>query len=229
VCGRLGIYINPGLLAQYFRAGYQPDPSINPTWNLAPSQFTLIVLRDPDSGARRLERLQWGFLPRWATDPKAARRPINARTETVAISGLFRDAFARRRCLVPANNFFEWQTVPGQKQKQPYAIARADGKPLALAGLWEVWHDAITDTDLRTFTILTAEANVEMARIHNRMPVIVEEPDWPLWLGETAGDPRALLRPAREGLLRIWPVSREVNSPAHNGPDLLATTREPQP
>jgi putative SOS response-associated peptidase YedK len=228
VCGRLGIYLIPGLVAQLFRAGYAPDPrvDIEPTWNLTPSQDTMVVLRDPETGMRRLELLRWGFLPRWAKDPMHTRRPINARGETVTTSSLFRDAFAKRRCLVPASNFYEWKSQPGQRQKQPYAIARADGKPLALAGLWEAWHDSERDTDLRTFTIVTTEANGEMAQVHNRMPVILEESDWPAWLGEAEGDPKSLLRPAPEGILGIWPVSRKVNSPANNGPDLLVTIGE---
>src|SRR5579872_409377 len=125
MCGRLGIYLIPGLVAQFFRAGYEPDPRIEPTWNLAPSQSTMVVLRDVETGSRRLERLQWGFLPRWAKDPMHTRRQINARGETVTTSGLFRDAFAKRRCLVPASNLYEWKSQPGQRQKQPYAAPMA--------------------------------------------------------------------------------------------------------
>jgi len=147
VCGRFGIYLIPGLVAQMFRADYEPDPRIEPTWNLAPSQRTMVVLRDPDTGDRRLELLQWGFLSRWATGPLHSHRPINARTETVVTSGMFRNAFEKRRCLVPADNFYEWK-IPGHKQKQPYAIARTDGNPLALAGLWESWHDPDSHIDL---------------------------------------------------------------------------------
>jgi len=224
VCGRLGIHLIPGLVAQFFRAGYEPDPGIEPAWNLAPSQSTMVVLREPETGVRRLELLQWGFLPRWAKDPMHTRRPINARGEAVAASGMFRDAFAKRRCLVPADNFYEWQTAPGQKQTQPYAIARADGNPLALAGLWEAWHDPDRDIDLRTFAIVTTEANGAMSRIHNRMPVALEEADWPVWLGEEDGDARDLLHPAREGVLRMWLVSRRVNKPANNDPDLLESS-----
>jgi len=99
---------------------------------------------------------------------------------------------------------------------------------LALADLWEAWHDADRDSYLCTFTIVTTEANGEMAQVHNRMPVILEESDWPVWLGETEGDPKSLMRPASEGMLRIWPVSRKVNSPANNGPELLDVVSEPQ-
>jgi len=99
---------------------------------------------------------------------------------------------------------------------------------MGLAGLWDVWHDVDSGTELRTFTIVTTDATREMAQVHNRMPVILEEPDWPVWLGEADGDPRALLKPAAEGVLRIWPVSRRVNSPANNGPELLDAVSQPE-
>jgi len=228
VCGRLGIYLIPGLVAQMFHAGYEPDPRIEPTWNLTPSQTTMVVLRDAETGARRLERLQWGLLPQWAKDPAHTRRPINARGETVTTSSLFRDAFARRRCLIPASNFYEWRTLPGHTQKQPYAAARADGTAMALAGLWEAWHDPGTALAVRTFTIVTTAANDDMAPVHHRMPVILEEPDWPAWLGETARDPIPLMRPAARGILHLWPVSRRVNNPANDGPDLLESVSQPE-
>jgi putative SOS response-associated peptidase YedK len=228
VCGRLGIYLIPGLVAQMFRAGYEPDPRIEPTWNLAPSQETMVVLRDPDTGARRLERLQWGLLPQWAKDPVHTRRPINARGETVTTSSVFREAFAKRRCLIPASNFYEWQTLSGQKQKQPYAVARTDGNVMALAGLWEVWHDPARTRTIRTFTIVTTAANEDMAQIHHRMPVILEESDWPAWLGETARDPIPLMGAAAGGVIHAWPVSRKINDPANNGPELLEAAVQPE-
>ena len=228
MCGRLGIYLIPGLVAQMFRAGYQPDPRIEPTWNLTPSQETMVVLRDPETGARLLERLQWGFLPHWATDPVHTRRPINARGETVTTSSIFRDAFAKRRCLIPASNFYEWRTRPGQKQKQPYAVARTDGTLMALAGLWETWHDPGRFLTVRTFTIVTTAANEDMAPVHHRMPVILEESEWPGWLGETAHDPVPLMRAAAPGVIRLWPVSPKVNNPAHNGPDLIEAAVQPE-
>jgi len=228
VCGRLGIYLIPGLVAQMFHAGYEPDPRIEPTWNLAPSRHTMVVLRDPETGLRRLEPLQWGFLPRWAKDPTHTRRPINARGETVTTSSLFREAFAKRRCLVPTATFYEWKALPGQRQKQPYAVARADGKVMALAGLWDAWRDPDSDRVAATFTIVTTNANDQMGQLHDRMPVILEEPDWPAWLGETEGDATALVRPAAEGILQLWPVSRKVHSPASDGPDLLEPVNRPE-
>jgi putative SOS response-associated peptidase YedK len=131
---------------------------------------------------------------------------------------MFKDALARRRYLVPADAFYEWKVVEGGKQ--PYAIARQDGRSMAFAGLWESfrWPD---QTVTRSFTILTTTPNAEMAELHDRMPVILEQQNWPVWLGENECDHVALLRPAPDGLLRTWPVDRRVGSPRNNGPELL--------
>jgi putative SOS response-associated peptidase YedK len=129
---------------------------------------------------------------------------------------MLKRALAQRRCL---DAFYEWKAVDGGKQ--PYAIARKDGQPIAFAGLWESfrWPDAMVT---RSFTILTTTPNAEMAELHDRMPVILEQRDWPLWLGEVNGDHAALMHPAVDGLLRVWPVDRRVGSPRNNGPGLLA-------
>jgi putative SOS response-associated peptidase YedK len=178
----------------------------------------MVVRRHPNTGERHLDLLQWGLLPSFTKEPMKAKRPINARSETVATSGMFRSAFAKRRCIVPADAFYEWRIVDGGKQ--PYAIARQDGQPMAFAGLWEgyKWPDG---TITRTFTILTTNANATVAGLHDRMPVILEQKDWSVWLGEIEGSPMELLQPAADDVLRIWPVSRAVNSPRNNGPELL--------
>jgi putative SOS response-associated peptidase YedK len=132
---------------------------------------------------------------------------------------MFRAAFARRRCLVPVDAFYEWQRQP-DGTKQLYAVAREDGEVMAFAGLWEGWK-APDGEILRAFAIITTDANAEMAALHDRMPVIVEQVDWPLWLGETEGDPATLLHAAPDHTLRTWPVSRAVNTPRNNGPELL--------
>ena len=131
---------------------------------------------------------------------------------------MFRSALSQRRCIVPADAFYEWKVVEGGKQ--PYAIARQDGQPMAFAGLWESfrWSD---ETVIRTFTIKTTTPNAEMSELHDRMPVILDQQDWPTWLGEAEGDCAALLRPAPDGLLRLWPIDRRVGSPRNNGPELL--------
>ena len=141
-------------------------------------------------------------------DPRVARRPINARSETVATAAPFRAAYRSRRCIVPADAFYEWRT---QKDgKQPFAFARQDGAPMASDG--EV---------RRTFTILTTAANAIMRPIHNRMPVILEREDWAAWLGEVESDLKALCRPAADDVFQSWMVGRRVNSPKHNGADLI--------
>lgn len=221
MCGRYASYLPPEAVARIFRT-VNPLPNIEPNWNMAPSLDAMVVRRHPQAGERHLDLLNWGLLPYWTKgDPRKARRPINAKAETIATLPTFRDAFARRRCLMPASAFYEWQPVPGQKTKQPFAIARQDGQPMAFAGLWEGWRGEGGEV-LRTFAIITTDANQVMTPIHNRMPVILEEADWPLWLGETGGrDLAELLRPAANDVLRLWPVSRAVSNVRNNGPELL--------
>ena len=195
-----------------------PLSNLEPSWNVAPTQLAPVVRRHPETGERHLDLLQWGLLPYFTKDPVHARRPINARAETVATSGMFRRAFELRRAIVPADVFYEWMVVANGKQ--PYAIDRQDQQPMAFAGLWEGfrWPDG---TVTRSFAIITAAANAEIAELHDRMPVILEPADWPVWLGEAEGDPGSLLHPSPDGTLRTWPVDRRVNSPRNNGPELL--------
>lgn len=217
MCGRFASTLPPEAIARLF-ATENPLANFAPNWNLAPSQDAPVVRRNPDSGARHLDLLRWGLLPFFAKDPKSVHRPINARAETVGGSGMFKAAFARRRCLVPASAFYEWRKRDGGKH--PYAIARADGLPIAFAGIWDGWK-APDGTIERSFAIVTTTANRLMSEIHDRMPVILEPADWPVWLGEAEGDPAALMRPAAEDVLKLWPVSPKVNSPRNNGADLL--------
>ena len=217
MCGRFAAQLPPELVARLFRTS-GPLPNIAPNWNVAPTQAAMVIRRNPDSGERSLDVLSWGLVPFFTKDVKKAQRPFNARSETAPSSSVFREAFRRRRCIVPCDAFYEWQAVADGKQ--PYAIARADGAPLALAGLWEGWRDAAGEV-LRTFTIMTTAANATMAPIHNRMPVILEEEDWRTWLGEVPRDPLDLLRPAAEDVLRLWPVGRAVNNVQNNGAVLL--------
>lgn len=195
-----------------------PVPNVAPSWKLAPSQQAMVVRRHPKTRERHLDLLTWGFVPHWADDLKTERKPINARAETVATTPMFRASFAHNRCLVPADAYYEWQAVPDGKQ--PYAFARQDGTPMMLAGLWDVWQG--TDgVKLRSFTLITTDANDVAQPVHDRMPVIVEAESWPLWLGEEDGNARVLLRPAGDAILKTWPVSRRVNSPANNDAQLL--------
>ena len=219
MCGRYAATLPAEALARIF-ATAPAGQDMPPRWNLAPGQDAPVVRRHPTGGERRLDLLRWGFLPHWAPDPKSGRHPINARAETAATAPMFRDAFARRRCLVPASAFYEWQApAPGTAGKVPWAIARADGAPLAFAGLWEGWRGP-DGTVLRSFVILTTAANAAVAPVHERMPAILEPADWPVWLGEATGDVPALLRPSAAPL-RLWRVSTAVNRPAHEGAALL--------
>lgn len=216
MCGRYTQTSNPHAIAERF--GIDTDlPTWQPSWNVAPSQEAPVVRLHPQTRARHLDLLRWGLLPHGA-GPKSPR-PINARAETLANSPFFRGAFASRRAVVPADAFYEWRREG--KSRQPHAIARADGAPLAFAGLWEGWRGP-DGTVVRSFAIVTTAANAEMAAIHDRMPLILEADTWPVWLQADPGDAARLLHPPRDFLLRLWPVSPRVNAAAANGPDLLA-------
>jgi putative SOS response-associated peptidase YedK len=217
MCGRYASFLPPELIARLFGTR-NPLPNLQPTWNMAPTMAAPVVRRHPESGERHLDALTWGFVPAFTKVLKEARRPVNARSETVVSSGMFRNAFARRRCIVPAAAFYEWQATPSGKI--PHAIARADGDPMAFAGIWEGWR-APDGGILRSFAILTTTANAQMAVLHERMPVILEAADWPAWLAEAPGDPATLLRPSPEGVLRFWPVDKRVGNVRNDGPELL--------
>jgi putative SOS response-associated peptidase YedK len=224
MCGRFAAQLPPEFIRRLFRTDGDL-PNLGPNWNLAPTQPAMVIRLHPETKQRSLDVLRWGLVPFFTKDIKKTVRPINARSETAATSGMFKAALARRRCLVPADAFYEWKTVTDGKQ--PHAIARTDGAPLAFAGLWEAWKAPGDAEVLRTFTILTTGANDDMARLHDRMPVILEEAAWPVWLGEEAGDHMALLRPAPMGAVRLWPVSRAVNSVRNNGAELLDCIDDP--
>ena len=217
MCGRFASTTPPEAIARMVKA-VNPVPNFAPSWNIAPSQQAMAVRRHPKTGERHLDLLTWGFVPHWAGDPNTARKPINARAETVATSPMFRAAFAHSRCLIPTDAYYEWQSAPDSKH--PFAFARQDGAPMMLAGLWDIWLGA-DRSKLRSFTIITTGANDIARPIHGRMPGIVEAGDWPLWLGDDEGDAGSLLRPAGDEILRAWPVSRRVNSPVNNDAHLL--------
>ncbi len=172
MCGRFQPSSSAAEIARWFKTT-GPAPNLQQRYNAAPTQDLPVVLRDPKSGERRLEALRWGLIPFWAKDEKIAYSMINAMAETVATKPAFRNAFTSRRCLVPADGFYEWKKLHA-KAKQPYRIAMADGMPMAFAGLWERWRDPANGETLRTFTIITTAPNALCAPIHNRMPVIVD-------------------------------------------------------
>jgi putative SOS response-associated peptidase YedK len=145
----------------------------SPRWNGAPSQDLLVIRRARHTGEVSLDPLRWGLIPYWCSDPNGGRKPINAKCETVRTLPTFRDAYRRRRCIVPVDGFFEWKAIEGQKAKQPYAIAMKDGSPFGIGGLWENWKDPKSGEWIRTFTIITTDANELVAHIHDRMPLIL--------------------------------------------------------
>ena len=178
--------------------------------------------------ARELRVMRWGLVPFWAKDIKIGSRMINARAETIAEKPAFRRAFAKRRCLLPADGYYEWMQQPGEP-KQPIYISRTDGQSLAFAGLYELWRDPAVPRDdeqawLWTTTIITTSAPDELGMIHDRMPMIIDPAGWTDWLdpaNSDVADLRALLTPAMISDLTTWPVSTEVNSVRHNGPQLI--------
>ena len=221
MCGRFAVEF-PGHHLHTLFGTANPTANLAPSWNIAPTCSAWTVRHHPDSGERHLDALSWGLLPAWA-DAATARRPFNARSETAARLPTFRDAMAKRRAIIPAQAFYEWRRVggtDGRPVKEPFAIARTDGAPLAFAGLWERHRDAAGEV-VRSFAILTCAANATLRPLHERMPVVLEPADWPLWLGEQDGDATELMRPAAADVLRIWPVSTRVNSVRNNDASLL--------
>jgi putative SOS response-associated peptidase YedK len=162
MCGRYASFLPAEALRSLFQTA-NPTPNWEPTWNMAPTRDAPVVRLHPETRARHLDLLRWGLVPHWAKDPKSARQPINARAETVATVPMFRDAMARRRCLVPADVFYEWQAT--EQGKLPFAIARADSQPMVFAGLWEGWRGA-DGSVMRTFTIVTTNANTVLRPLH---------------------------------------------------------------
>jgi putative SOS response-associated peptidase YedK len=232
MCGRFVSASPPDELARYFGAE-NASPELEPNFNVAPTREVYAV-RASD-GHRELTALRWGLIPFWAKDVKVGAKMINARSETVLDKPAFRRAIRRRRCLIPADGFYEWAKVPGHKKKQPYFIHRADGEPIVFAGMWERWRpDDEDESDspsevIESCTILTCGPNETMAAIHNRMPVLLPPTVWDDWLADTEDlDALAeLLVPAPEELLTLRPVTPMVNSVANNGPELLDLDPEP--
>jgi putative SOS response-associated peptidase YedK len=191
-----------------------------PRWNAAPSQELLVIRRNHQTGEVSLDPLRWGLIPYWCEDPRGGRKPINAKCETVDRLPMFRDAYRRRRCILPVDGFYEWKAIKGEKAKQPYAIAMKDGQPFGIGGLWENWNDPATGEWIRTFALITTHANELVAEIHNRMPLILAPSDFNRWLSEDP-DVHNLLRPFPAEPMRIWPISTRVNKPENDDPSVL--------
>ncbi len=236
VCGRF-ISTSPiAVLASIFEVNEVRTDPIPPRYNVAPTQPVLAVATRPVRGedgqfVRALGTFRWGLVPSWARDASVGSRMINARAESIITRPAYRDALRSRRCLIPADAFYEWQARPGQRSKQPWAIRLASGEPMALAGLWEFWRDG-REPDakpLRTCVIITTKANAALRSIHDRMPVVLGRDRWDAWLDPALGDRASLQRvlvpgPA-DGFITIR-VSTAVNSVANEGPELLEPVAE---
>jgi len=251
MCGRYAASKNPADLVEEFEVVVAPEKALKPDYNVAPTKFVYAVMdrrprtdsSDPVAAAgagairRELAIVKWGLVPSWAKDPSIGNKMINARMETVAEKPSYRRAFAKRRCILPADGYYEWYTPTdgpkgkgGKPLKQPFFIHPSDGSSLAMAGLYELWRDPSRADDdpyawLMTATVLTTTSEDSLGQIHDRMPLLVERGRWSDWLNPELDakttDVRELLIPAAPGLLTAYPVSTLVNDVRHNGPELL--------
>ena len=215
MCGRFSNKLSWREIVSFYRLTLAPDnTAYAPRYNVAPSQ-SIPVLRTVD-GERELVVMRWGLIPHWAKDPAIGNKLINARAETVAEKPSFRSAFRRRRCLIPASGFYEWQKTTGGT-RQPWYIRLASGEPLSLAGLWEQWQPPGGDR-IESCTIITTAANELLAPIHHRMPVILSAADHDAWLDPAAPSPGALLRSYEAEKMTAYPIGRLVNDPRNDDP-----------
>jgi putative SOS response-associated peptidase YedK len=233
MCGRMTQQVPPSEVARIFDAELRAGDAaalaaLGPRYNVAPTQ-PLTVVTERDDG-RFVEAHRWGLVPAWAESVAVGSRMINARAETIARSPAFRASFLRRRCLVPADGFYEWRREG--KKRLPFLIGRADGVPLAMAGIWSPWRDPATGEWLLTAPWSRPRANATVGQLHDRMPVLLDGDAWPIWLDPELRDADLLtdlLQPAPDDLLALRPVSARLNNVANEGPDLLLADDEPAP
>jgi putative SOS response-associated peptidase YedK len=222
VCGRFSITGDLDFYAEYFGVDEVVTEPLDKSWNVAPTD-PVYVIREND-GRRELASMQWGLIPHWAKDTRSIQ--INARSETVATTPAFRDSFARKRCLIPADGFYEWESP--QEGRTPHWVYRADGHPMVFAGIWASRLDPESDTWYRTCSIITKDAEGVIAEIHNRMPVALVPEVWEVWLDRGLRDPeaaRASLQTIDADAIMEHVVSRKVNSVRNNTPDLRDETQ----
>ncbi|MGH3823519.1 MAG: SOS response-associated peptidase [Pseudonocardiaceae bacterium] len=241
MCGRYASTKNPATLAVEFDALDATDGAApGADYNIAPTKPVLSVVTrhprasdgipDPDRTVRSIRVMRWGLVPHWAKNPKIGSRMINARAESAAGKPAFRDALARRRCLLPADGWYEWQR--SDAHKQPFFITPANGSSLALAGLWSSWRGPDTEAPLVTCTVLTTDAVGPLAEIHDRMPLILPPQAWQAWLDPDSADTSDLLAPPAAALvdaLELRPVSTAVNNVRRGGPELVERVEPEQP
>ncbi len=223
MCGRARLTSDVSELKRIFSVPPEsPAPNFAANWNAAPGQDLPVLRALREEGMRRLDLARWGLVPFWAKDPKPGYSTFNAKAESLSEKPAFRAAFRRRRCIVPFDGFYEWKK--SGREKEPYAIAHADGSLLAMAGLWESWRSPQGET-LKSFAVVTTAANALLVELHDRMPVILDKQAWGLWLGEEpAGEEelKSLLVPYPDERLRMWRVSRKVGNIRNNDPSLVA-------
>jgi putative SOS response-associated peptidase YedK len=219
MCGRFVQYSNPEVYARHFQAELACEGP-GPRYNLAPTQSVLAV-RQTQDGRRELVPLRWGLVPAWSKGPDSRFQMINARAETVDTKPAYRNAFKHRRCLIPTEGFYEWKAE--EHGKAPYLIRRSDGEPFAMTGLWETWKGP-DGASLESCTVIVTDANALVRALHDRMPVVLAPEDYAAWLDPGNQDTTGLLsmlRPAEPAAWELRQVSRKVNSPKNDSPDLL--------
>ena len=219
MCGRMALTLPPEAMAQVFDAASANTLPQGPNFNICPTDQITVITSGPER-PRRMEAMRWGLIPAWYKKPGDGPLLINARAETVLEKPAFRAAVQARRVLVIASGFYEW-TQDAQGGRDPWYITRRDGAPLAFAGLWQPWRDPRSGNDLRTVAALTVAANTPMQAVHHRMPVVIEQPDWALWLGEQGKGAAPLMRAAADDVLRWHRVGRAVNSNRASGSELI--------
>jgi putative SOS response-associated peptidase YedK len=222
VCGRYYRRSEKQRIAEAFRTGIPPTFEILPSYNAAPQTFQPIVCLNSRTLERELLQMRWGLVPWWTKDSKMSYSTIQAKAETVGTSSTYRESFERRRCLIPLDGFYEWDTI-GPKSKEPYAIAMTSGSLFALAGLWDRWKDRTTGQTLFTFSVITTDPNELIEQFHRRMPVIVAPADYERWMApaDPAHLPVDLLRPYPSEKLTAWRVSAAVGNWRNDYPGLI--------
>lgn len=229
MCGRYYRRSDKQQLAEAFSLGVPISFEILASYNIAPQTFQPVVRLDEETGERELASLRWGLVPFWSKDARFALNTINAKAETLSTSPTFREAFKRRRCLIPLDGFYEWQAL-SSRLKQAFAVGLKSGQPFAVAGLWDRWKDKATGAALETFTIITTDPNQLMEPFHNRMPVMVRAEDYQRWMApaDPARLPVDLLRPFPEEEMSAWKVSPAVGNVRNDSPDLIEPVSEPE-
>jgi putative SOS response-associated peptidase YedK len=219
MCGRFTLRTPARDLVEVFELLREPE--LSPRYNIAPTQNVAVIRQEGKH--HELSLMRWGLVPAWSKDPKAGPPLINARSETIATKPSFRTAFKRRRCLIPADGFYEWQKRPDSRTKIPHYIRMAKNRVFAFAGLWETWHGK-EGADVDSCTIVTTEANELMRPLHDRMPVILPEEQFADWLdpkNENVERLESLLRPYPPAEMIAFPISTLVNSPRNESPDCI--------